>query len=148
MIRTIPWVLLLVVATATTNSFAQELLQDPSFDATDVTAQTNPFWTLDVNFPGDGAEPAARYQDAPWASNPAGVAGIGIWNRAFDGTLDNPAEAAIFQNVPGSAGVQYRASGFYRRELHFTSLATVLGMNFMQGDTILETAVHDLGSAP
>jgi hypothetical protein len=30
----------------------QELLQDPSFALTDVGAQSNPFWTLDVNFPG------------------------------------------------------------------------------------------------
>ncbi len=46
--------LLLPVVLFSVGSIAvgQELLQDPSFALTDVGAQSNPFWTLDVNFPG------------------------------------------------------------------------------------------------
>ncbi len=148
MTRGIATLVFAMLAAGLPNSFVagQELLQDGSFDATDVAAQTNPFWTLDVNLPGDGAEPAARYQDAPWASYPADSDGIGIWHRAFDGTPENPADSRIFQDVPGTPGTEYTLSAYYKAETFYTSLATALGMEFLQGETILENSLVDLNA--
>lgn len=143
--RTTALVLAMLVSTLPSSFVAgQELLQDTSFDATDVDAQTNPFWTLEVNMPGDGAEPAARYQDAPWASNPAGSPGIGIWHRAFDGTPEIPADSRVFQDVAGVPGIEYTLSAFYRAETFYTSLATALGMEFLQGETVLQNSFVEL----
>ena len=107
---------------------AQNLLQDPSFEASTHNSQTNPFWTLDVNFP-DGAGPAAQFQDAPWASNPAGTDGIGVWFRAFEGNQANGgdplANATLYQDVSSPAG-EYELSFYYRSEQNYTAETTLV----------------------
>jgi hypothetical protein len=149
MTRGIVMLLLATLILALPNSIVvgQELLRDPGFEATDVDAQTNPFWTLDVNLPGDGAEPAARYQAAPWASNPTGTPGIGIWNRAFDGTPENPAEARIYQDVTGVPGTEYTLTAYYKAETFYTSAATAVGIEFLQGGTVVGSSNVDLNTA-
>jgi hypothetical protein len=129
----------------------QELLQDPGFESSDVDNQINPFWTLDVNFPDD-VGPSARFQAAPWASNPGGTPGIGVWLRSFEGAQgpDEPlAEARVYQDVDASPGVEYVATTWYKAEANFLSLATVFGLDFLQGDTRIANApIVELTSVP
>jgi hypothetical protein len=105
---------------------AQNLLQDPSFDLSTPESQTNPHWTLDVDFP-DGVGSAAQFQDAPWASNPTGTEGIGVWLKAFEGNQadggDPPANATLYQEVMAPAG-DYELSFFYRKETNYQAEST------------------------
>ncbi|MCA9200953.1 MAG: PEP-CTERM sorting domain-containing protein [Planctomycetales bacterium] len=118
---------LLGVLFLVTTSHAQNLLQDPSFDASTPNSQTNPFWTLDVTFP-DGVGSSAQYQDAPWASNPTGTPGVGVWLKAFEGNQagggDPLANATLYQDVTEAAAGEYTLSFFYRKEANFSAANT------------------------
>ena len=106
---------------------ADNLLLDPSFDASAPASQTNPNWTLDVNCP-DGVGSAAQFQDAGWASNPVGTPGVGVWSKPFEGMQaagDPPANATLWQDVSGPAG-EYDVSFFYRKEANYTSESTLV----------------------
>ncbi len=71
------------------------LLGDPSFDLSDSTTQTsNSAWVLDVNDPDGATTPdqAGQFREAPWASNPAGQDGKGVWFRSFEGDQGDSGE--------------------------------------------------------
>ena len=109
---------LVIALIAVSSANAQNLLQDPSFDLSTGNTQDNPHWTLDVTFP-DGTGASAQYQDAPWASNPTGTPGVGVWLRAFEGnSTDGLANATLYQDVAASAG-DYELSFFFRKEANY-----------------------------
>lgn len=102
---------------------AQNLLLDPSFDASTPASQTNPEWTLDVS---DDAGVAAQYQDAPWASNPNGTPGVGVWLRAFTGSAGGSlANATLYQDVSAPAGM-YDLSFFFKNEANYSAESTIV----------------------
>jgi hypothetical protein len=134
-----------------TCTYGQELLGDPGFESSDVDEQSNPIWTLDVNFP-DGVGPSARFQRAPWASNPQGTSGIGVWLRSFEGEQNagEPlADARVYQDVDAIPGAEYTAMTWFKAEANFTSLVTVFGLDFLQDGTQIGNApIVDLTSVP
>jgi len=86
-----------------------------------------------VNFP-DGVEDAAQFQDAPWASFPAGAEGL--WLKSFEGEQaagDDPADAFLYQDVVGNPGVEYSVSAMFKEEAFYSAEATRLGMQFYTG---------------
>jgi hypothetical protein len=137
---------------AATAAHAQvNLLNDPGFEAATTATQTsNSNWTLNANFP-DGVGSAAQFQFAPWASNPLGVAGTGVWFKAFEGNqapegIDPPAEATLSQTVAAGPGL-YDLSFFVRRETNFTASAMTVVLSSDVGDSatfdILASAPND-----
>lgn len=136
-----------IAITFLTISFAnaQNLLEDPSFDLSTPDTASNPFWILDVNMP-DGVGLAAQFQDAPWASNPTGSPGIGLWMKAFEGNQagggDPPANATLYQDVTAMAG-DYELSFFYRKEANYQAESTTVEL-FENGTQI---GLVDLTSA-
>ncbi|MCA9266081.1 MAG: hypothetical protein KDA60_19610 [Planctomycetales bacterium] len=114
---------LAIVAAFCTSPAIANLLDDGGFELSDGNSQTsNSAWQLNVNFP-DGTGSAAQFQDAPWASNPLGVAGKGVWFKAFEGeqaTGDAKAEAELRQLVSAGPGT-YNLSFYVRHETNFTA---------------------------
>lgn len=101
------------------------LLDDPGFALATGGGQTsNSAWTLTVNFP-DGAEDAAQFQTAPWASDAAdpndGV-GTGVWFKSFEGALGgNLADATLEQVLGNSTGGTYELTFSAKREANFSA---------------------------
>ena len=124
-----------IVLLAFSSAQAQNLLLDPSFDLSTPDSQTNPQWTLDVNIP-DGTGAAAQFQNAPWASNPAGTEGTGLWLKAFEGNQadggDPPANATLYQDVTAPAG-DYELSFFFRKETNYQAESTFVEL--LEGDS-------------
>ena len=122
------------------------LLDDPGFElATGGGQVSNSNWSLAVNFP-DGVEDSAQFQDAPWASNPLGVEGVGVWFKAFEGNQaagDALAEATLSQTVAAGPGM-YDLSFYVRHEENFTAGAMTVALSSDQGDL----ATFDLLATP
>lgn len=92
-------------------------LQEPSLDANGVSANSAEF----IGF----------------ANNTAGGA-RGLWFRSFEGGLggDEPStvDAILFQNVAGTAGVNYTLSAFFRFETFYTADNTFLTLAFLNSN--------------
>lgn len=132
---------------AASSSLAANLLLDPGLEESTGGSQTNPFWTLDVNMP-DGVGTSAQFQNAPWASNPAGEPGTGLWLKAFEGQQDagdSFALATLSQSVTGSAGASYEMKAYVRVETNYTAAGTILAVDFLQGGTVLSSEELDVG---
>jgi len=145
--RTIVYGISWALALSTTAT-AGNLLEDPSLElATPGTQTSNSAWVLDVNFP-DGINPAAQFQEATWASFPADEAGVGLWYRSFEGEQspgDPAATAILYQDVPGTEGVEYEVIAMYKEEAFYTAKATLLGLRFYSaGMTLLGSQEIDV----
>ncbi|MCA9216421.1 MAG: PEP-CTERM sorting domain-containing protein [Planctomycetales bacterium] len=105
---------------------------------------------MDVSTP-DGTGTAAQFQDAPWASNPTGTPGIGVWLKAFEGNQadggDPPANATLYQDVAAPAG-DYEVSFFFRKEANYQAESTFVEL--LENDArigFLDLTAVDTGGA-
>lgn len=118
---------------------AANLLDDPSFElATSGTTTSNSAWELVANMP-DGVGLSAQFQDAPWASNPEGVDGVGVWFKAFEGEQadgDDVANAGFDQVVVGGSGF-YDLTFYAKKEANFTAGAMFVAIQTDMGDQVL-----------
>ncbi len=96
-------------------------------------------WTVVEGVDGDGSDNTAEFRD--FANNPRGQ-DRGWWLRAFRGDppMDMPAvDADLFQDVPGTPGVNYKLSAdvafeeFYASGLPDTPTDTILALDFLDG---------------
>ncbi|MAT69059.1 MAG: hypothetical protein CMJ58_05990 [Planctomycetaceae bacterium] len=121
---------------AASQATAQNLLDDGGFElATGNSSTSNSNWVLTADTP-DGTNLSAQFQDAPWASNPLGVAGIGLWFKAFEGqqaTGDPAANATLEQTVAAGPGT-YNLSFYVRHETNFTADSASVVLSSDAGD--------------
>jgi len=120
------------------------LLDDPGFEAaTGSSTVSNSNWVLTTNNP-DGGEPSVQFQFAPWASNPLGEDGTGVWFRSFRGTeATELANGEVAQTVNAGPGT-YDLSFFVRHETNFTAEAAFVELSSDAGDV----ATFDLLATP
>ncbi|MEM8679241.1 MAG: PEP-CTERM sorting domain-containing protein [Planctomycetota bacterium] len=146
MIKTRTLLASLIAVVFSSVSLHANLLDDGGFElATSGGQQSNSNWSLNVNFQ-DGMEDAAHFQDAPWASNPLGMPGVGVWFKGFEGNQspgDDVANATLSQTVAAGAGT-YDLSFYVRHETFFTADRAVVVLSSDQGDS----ATFDLLGTP
>jgi hypothetical protein len=146
--KTMRYLSILLLLGSATLVAADELLEDPGFElATSGGQESNSAWVLTVNYP-DGVQAAAQFMTAAFASNPNGTPGTGIWLRSYLGEVDpgdGTADAEIRQDVPGTEGVEYTMSAWFKKESNYTAAATRIGIVFLDGAmTILDTSEVDV----
>ncbi|QDT69087.1 hypothetical protein MalM25_20140 [Planctomycetes bacterium MalM25] len=111
------------------------LLDDGGFEAATGNTQTsNSDWSLVVGMPNG---PAAQFQDAPWASNPLGSPGIGMWFRGFEGADGSTggANATLSQTVAAGPG-DYDLIFWVRHETNFAATSANVILSSDQGDSV------------
>ena len=137
------------LAAISTASAATNILADTSFELSTPASQTNPSWNLMANQP-DGTNFSAQYQDAPWASNPNGTAGIGLWLKAFEGNAaDGFANVTVSQTVSAMPGATYDLALWNKQETNFTAASTFFAIDFLDGGgTVLQTDSQDITDHP
>ncbi len=148
--RTAIAVTLLFVSSISLNA-ATNVLADSGFDMSTHASQTNPVWDLVANQP-DGTQFSAQFQDAPWASNPAGQPGIGVWLKAFEGNQADGeplANVTVSQTVSAIPGVSYELAVWNRQETNYTAVSTFFSVEFLDaGGSVLSLERSDITTHP
>ena len=142
-------VVVLILAFASASSAQTNLLADPGLETSEPSTIENPSWLLDANQP-DTMGYAAIFQNAPWASNPNGIAGTGLWLRAFEAEGEDLAHAVLTQKVPGTPGLTYELGVWFKVETNYISASTLLAIDFLDagGEVLLTEALELNGQHP
>ncbi|MGP1347422.1 MAG: hypothetical protein ACTS3F_12255 [Phycisphaerales bacterium] len=111
-----------------------------------LTTDVLPGWTLiepsvDVN--GDPLQSATFWQNGAANHTPGGARGL--WLQPFHGMTFAPVDAILLQDVAAHAGVHYSLSAWFKFETHYTTQATFLAIDFLDGDlNVLSSVVSDI----
>jgi hypothetical protein len=114
-----------LVALSASLTQAQNLLVNPGLDDPPVHEGTTATgWTLDTFRTFTGPADTANFADFADREAPAGR---GLWYRAFIGTPENPAQADLYQDVPGTPGMKYILNGWAHFEQFYAGGVDNLG---------------------